>query len=49
MNGSQVLYAMEDPTSKTIRVGFVSTGSPGTLSEAVRTSGGAWSVASLPN
>ena len=49
MNGSQVLYAMEDPTTKTVRVGFVSAGSPGTLSEAVRTSGGAWSVASLPN
>ena len=49
MNGSQVLYAMENPNNKTVRIGFVSAGSPGTVSEAVSTSGGAWSVATLPN
>ena len=42
------MYAMEDPTEGTVRVGFISAGSPETLSEAVRTFSGAWSVASLP-
>lgn len=41
---SQMLYAIE--TSTKVRVGFVSAGSPNTVSEAV-SSGNGWSVASL--
>ncbi|KAF9061820.1 hypothetical protein BDP27DRAFT_1369361 [Rhodocollybia butyracea] len=42
--GSQMLYALANTV--TLRVGFVSAGSPGTISEAVN-SGNGWSVASL--
>ncbi|KAF9061822.1 hypothetical protein BDP27DRAFT_1485461 [Rhodocollybia butyracea] len=46
--GSQMLYAMVNTatTPAVLRVGFVSAGSPGTISEAVKT-GGSWSLASL--
>ncbi|KAJ3897668.1 hypothetical protein F5879DRAFT_995696 [Lentinula edodes] len=46
--GSQMLYAIASSATSppTLRVGFVSAGSPNTISEAVNT-GGAWSVASL--
>ncbi|KAJ3787906.1 hypothetical protein GGU11DRAFT_760537 [Lentinula aff. detonsa] len=46
--GSQMLYAMASSATSppTLRVGFVSAGSPNTISEAVNTGSG-WSVASL--
>ena len=49
VNGSQVLYAFENPADGTIRVGFISAGSPGTLSEAIKTTpNGVWSVSTMP-
>lgn len=48
---SEVLYAEQDPEngSSILRVGFVSTGAPGTLTEAVTTDLGAtWVLAPLP-
>ncbi|KAF9049417.1 hypothetical protein BDP27DRAFT_1373696 [Rhodocollybia butyracea] len=46
--GSDMLYAMANNATSppTLRVGFVSAGSPGTISEAVNTGNG-WSIASL--
>lgn len=38
----EVLYAMQDPSTKLLRVGFVSVDSPSTITEAVRASGGNW-------
>ncbi|KAJ3827224.1 hypothetical protein EV361DRAFT_949124 [Lentinula raphanica] len=48
VEGSQMLYALasSDTSPPTLRVGFVSAGSPNTISEAVNTNG-EWSVASL--
>jgi hypothetical protein len=46
--GSTVLYALADSTAGTpLRVGFVSAGQPGTLTEADYTAG-KWQLASLP-
>ncbi|KIK53861.1 hypothetical protein GYMLUDRAFT_63521 [Collybiopsis luxurians FD-317 M1] len=42
--GSQMLYALATPSA--LRVGFVSAGTPNTVSEAINTGSG-WSVASL--
>jgi len=48
--GSNWLYALENPSSNVLRVGFVSPGAPGTLSEAVKINdGAAWQFAPLPN
>ncbi|KIK53860.1 hypothetical protein GYMLUDRAFT_178322 [Collybiopsis luxurians FD-317 M1] len=44
--GNQMLYALA--TAGTLRVGFVSAGTPNTVSEAVKTGSG-WSVSSLTN
>ncbi|KAF8057466.1 hypothetical protein FPV67DRAFT_1527535 [Lyophyllum atratum] len=47
--GSGVLYALEEPISKGLRVGFVSPGAPGTLTEAVSADDGAtWQLATMP-
>ncbi|KAF8063197.1 hypothetical protein FPV67DRAFT_1505488 [Lyophyllum atratum] len=47
--GSDVLYALEEPISKGLRVGFVSPGAPGTLTEAVSADDGAtWQLATMP-
>jgi hypothetical protein len=47
--GSTVLYALQDPSTKALRVGFVSPGNPGTVVEAVSTNSGAsWVLAPLP-
>ena len=48
-NGSQVLYAYENSPAGTVRVGFISAGSPQTLSEAVKTPNAAWLLTTLPN
>ena len=49
VNGSQVLYAYENSPAGTVRVGFISAGSPQTLSEAVQSPNAAWSLTTLPN
>ncbi|KAJ3994902.1 hypothetical protein F5050DRAFT_1574664 [Lentinula boryana] len=48
VEGSQLLYALASSATSppTLRVGFISTGSPNTITEAVKTTGG-WSLASL--
>ncbi|KAJ3743948.1 hypothetical protein DFH05DRAFT_1399005 [Lentinula detonsa] len=48
VEGSQMLYALASSATSppTLRVGFISTGSPNTITEAVKTTGG-WSLASL--
>ncbi|KAJ7206271.1 hypothetical protein GGX14DRAFT_457503 [Mycena pura] len=46
-DGSQVLYALANPAFNQFRVGFVSAGQPGTISEAENLGGG-WGVAPWP-
>ncbi|KAJ3730943.1 hypothetical protein DFJ43DRAFT_1189649 [Lentinula guzmanii] len=48
VEGSQMLYALASSATSppTLRVGFISAGSPNTITEAVKTTGG-WSLASL--
>ena len=49
VNGSQTLYTFVDP-DENLRVGFISTGNPQTLSEAIgKTTNGGWSVAAIPS
>ena len=48
VNGSQVLYTWLDG-AENVRVGFISTGNPQTLSEAIMPTSGGWSVAGAPN
>jgi len=45
--GSEVLYAMGNPATAELRVGFISAGAPGTISEAGHTVGGEWQLAQL--
>ncbi|KAF8872309.1 hypothetical protein BD779DRAFT_1679797 [Infundibulicybe gibba] len=49
--GSKVLYAMQNPSTGSLRVGFVSAGFPSTLAEADRAGApnSTWQVAALPN
>ncbi|KAF8896007.1 hypothetical protein BD779DRAFT_1782262 [Infundibulicybe gibba] len=48
--GSKVLYAMGNPSTQSLRVGFESAGFPGTLAEADKagTAGSTWQLAPLP-
>ena len=45
--GSQILYAMGNPDTAELRVGFVSAGAPTTLTEAVHDVGGEWQLGQL--
>jgi hypothetical protein len=48
--GSDILYALRHPVNNIIRVGFVSPGTSGTVSEAISTWGTpSWSIAPLPD
>ncbi|KAF8054324.1 hypothetical protein FPV67DRAFT_1460906 [Lyophyllum atratum] len=48
--GRDFLYALENPTTNVLRVGFVSPGVPGTLVEAVKVNDASpWQLAPLPN
>jgi len=48
--GSDYLYALENPSTNVLRVGFVSPGVPGTLCEAVKVNDASpWQLAPLPN
>ncbi|GLB45023.1 hypothetical protein LshimejAT787_1901010 [Lyophyllum shimeji] len=47
---NQWLYALENPTTNVLRVGFVSPGIPGTIVEAVKVNDASpWQLAPLPN
>ncbi|KAF5365212.1 hypothetical protein D9758_005444 [Tetrapyrgos nigripes] len=50
VNGSQVLYAMANPSAPgvRVRVGFVSTASPDTITEASLNANGQWTLAVMP-
>lgn len=46
--GSNVLYVLQLQSTDAVRVGFVSAGAPGTLSEVENSTNGKWKLATLP-
>ncbi len=46
--GGSFLYALENPSKPSLRVGFVSAGSPNTVSEAESADNGRWQLSVFP-